>query len=692
MPSKLMPDDAESSLQEQLGEYRLIERIGSGGMGTVYKALHKRLDRIVAIKVLPHWRADDSRAVERFEREMKAIGRLDHPHVVRAYDARKIDGRLILIMEYVEGLDLAKIGRRLGRLDVADACELARQAALGLQVAYEHGLVHRDVKPSNLMLTPDGRVKLLDLGLARFHGGLSPLAADNEMTDTGQAMGTADYMAPEQTSDSRTADIRADVYGLGATLYKLLAGRAPFDGPEYHGPLDKMLAHRRDPVPPCPNIPDGLAAVLDRMLAKSPEDRYSTPAEAAEALAPWCADCDLPTLLEHAIEARESSYLPRREDRDEGRRSPLPLAVSHGWRFITTILILLLLVGGLGFAAGIMIRIKKDGRETAIEVPEGSTTRIGPDGGVNVELPGSVKSSVNPAAELNVLRGLWKVVRVEKGKYADSAWQRMIGNDYGIENPATARRLVFGEGTLDVLSFEKAIAWQFDYSIDPAATPQIIDLRQETGGEQRGPLRAVGIYEIDGDRMKICLRRYLPTLRTPQRPERFAAEPDSRDILFVLERHRPSMDERLLQGNQVWGSLWAVVSQIEDGKPLSEETLHGRHCRFARWQFDISDIDTEGVSRARTFGLFILDAAKQPKEITIYAQEVDKRWGRQDLLGIYKLDGDRLTIAYRQNGPRPEKFESKPGSGVTLLVLRRKTEPAKTERLDSRRGIDMTVE
>ncbi len=162
------PDDAEISLQDQLGEYHLIERIGSGGMGKVYKALHNRLDRVVAIKVLPPGRAGDARAVVRFEREMKAIGRLDDPHVVRAYDAREIDGRLVLIMEYVEGLDLAKIGRRLGRVAVADACELARQAALALQVAHEHGLVHRDVKPSNLMLTPEGVVKLLDLGLARF--------------------------------------------------------------------------------------------------------------------------------------------------------------------------------------------------------------------------------------------------------------------------------------------------------------------------------------------------------------------------------------------------------------------------------------------------------------------------------------------------------------------------------------------
>ena len=191
------PETSQTSLPAQLGEYRLIERLGSGGMGAVYKAVHNRLDRVVALKILPRARTDDRRAIVRFEREMKAIGRLDHPHIVRAYDAREIEDRLVLVMEFVEGLDLGKIVRRLGvgkgdrsnlceapgtdrrlvgpfrqigPVPFSDACELARQAALGLQAAHEHGMVHRDVKPSNLMLTPEGQVKLLDLGLARLVG------------------------------------------------------------------------------------------------------------------------------------------------------------------------------------------------------------------------------------------------------------------------------------------------------------------------------------------------------------------------------------------------------------------------------------------------------------------------------------------------------------------------------------------
>ena len=136
-----------------LGEYELIEELGHGGMGTVYKALHTKLDRVVALKVLTTGRTHDPRAITRFEREMKAIGKLDHHHIVRAYDAREIDGTPVLVMEYIEGLDLAEIVRRLGAVPVSDACEMARQAAIGLQYAHEHGLVHRDIKPSNLMLT-----------------------------------------------------------------------------------------------------------------------------------------------------------------------------------------------------------------------------------------------------------------------------------------------------------------------------------------------------------------------------------------------------------------------------------------------------------------------------------------------------------------------------------------------------------
>ncbi len=159
-------DGPEPTLLGSLGEYELLEKLGEGGMGAVYKARHTKLKRLVALKVLPKARVHHEGTVARFEREMEAVGRVNHPNIVQAHDAREIDGERFLVMEYVDGLDLDELVRRHGPLPIADACELIRQAAVGLQYAHEHGLVHRDIKPSNLMLSREGQVKILDLGLA----------------------------------------------------------------------------------------------------------------------------------------------------------------------------------------------------------------------------------------------------------------------------------------------------------------------------------------------------------------------------------------------------------------------------------------------------------------------------------------------------------------------------------------------
>ena len=301
--ARSVPDWAtdEPTVLGQLGEYQLLEKLGEGGMGAVYKALHTKLGRQVALKVLPKGRIEDPRAIARFEREMMAVGAVDHPNIVRAMDAREIEGTRFLVMEFVKGLDLGKVVRRLGHLPVADACELVRQAALALQSAYEHKLVHRDVKPSNLMLNQQGQVKLLDLGLARFQ---SDQPAAEEVTATGQPIGTIDYMAPEQVSDTHMVDIRADVYGLGCTLYKLLTGRPPFSGPKFETPFNKMQGHLQKGVPPIRrfrrDVPRELVAVLNRMLAKDPAERFATPVEAADAIGPLATGSDLAGLLARA--------------------------------------------------------------------------------------------------------------------------------------------------------------------------------------------------------------------------------------------------------------------------------------------------------------------------------------------------------------------------------------------------------
>lgn len=276
-----------------LGQYELLEQIGRGGMGTVWRAMHLRLKRPVAVKLLPQSRLRDSQAVARFQREMEAVGRLDHQHLVRAHDAGEVEGQHFLVMELLDGPDLAKAVRTRGPLPIPEACEAVRQAATGLQYAHEHGLIHRDVKPSNLMLTTAGQVKVLDLGLARL---VDP-TGDVWATGTGQVLGTGDFMAPEQAEDTRNADARSDVYALGCTLYFLLAGRAPFADPRYDTFVRKLLAHAQEPVPPIrslrPGIPEPLADILERMLRKNPADRLQTAAEVEQALEPFAGSADL---------------------------------------------------------------------------------------------------------------------------------------------------------------------------------------------------------------------------------------------------------------------------------------------------------------------------------------------------------------------------------------------------------------
>jgi len=286
-----------NTITGRLREYELMEKLGEGGMGTVYVARHVKLDKLVALKLLPADRMNSARAVTRFEREMRAVGKLDHPNIVRATDAGEFDGTHFLVMEYVPGQDLGRVANQLGQLTLAAACEVGRQAALGLQHAHESGLIHRDVKPSNLILSTSGTVKLLDLGLARLSQA-NQAAAD--LTSPSQLMGTLDYMAPEQGSASHEVTPAADVYGLGATLYRLLAGHAPFGGPQYDSPFRKMAALSNEIPRPLreirPEVPAELSDLVDRLLAKKPQDRLASAAEVAQALGPFAAGAKLKRL------------------------------------------------------------------------------------------------------------------------------------------------------------------------------------------------------------------------------------------------------------------------------------------------------------------------------------------------------------------------------------------------------------
>jgi serine/threonine protein kinase len=288
-----------------LGQYLLLELLGEGGMGRVWKARHQLMQRLVALKVIQGHFLADAGTVARFQREIRAAAQLDHPHLVRALDADEVAGTHFFVMEYVAGTDLARLVKEQGPLPVARACDYVRQAALGLQHAHEKGLVHRDVKPGNLFLAADGTVKVLDLGLASLVRAQDVGSAASDATPAGALLGTPDYLAPEQARDARSADGRADLYGLGCTLYHLLTGRPPFPA----GTLaEKLLGHQlHEPKPVAalrPEVAPGVAAVVGRLMAKRPEDRYPTAAAAAAALAPFAGD---------------------------GRGRPLPAPRRHGW-------------------------------------------------------------------------------------------------------------------------------------------------------------------------------------------------------------------------------------------------------------------------------------------------------------------------------------------------------------------------
>jgi len=293
--------------KKRIGDYELLKKLGAGTFGTVYLARGQLLQRLVAVKILQDAHRAKPEAKARFLQEMRAVGQLEsHPHVVQAFQASEEEGTLYLVMEYVEGTDLGRLIKKQRALAVPDACEAVRQAALGLHHVHAHGLVHRDVKPGNLMVTVQGQVKVLDLGLARL---VEESSRDARRTTVGQIMGTHDYMAPEQARDARQADCRADVYSLGCTLFRLLAGKVPFPG---DNKLDKIEAHRRLPPPALadfrPDISSELQSVVSRMMAKDPADRYQTSLEAATELERFCKGSYLPALVQ------SSRVAPRRAE------------------------------------------------------------------------------------------------------------------------------------------------------------------------------------------------------------------------------------------------------------------------------------------------------------------------------------------------------------------------------------------
>lgn len=387
---------------DQIGPYEILGQLGQGGMGMVCLARHNRLKRQCAIKLLPPHRVMEPGWLDRFDREMTTVASLEHAGIVRATDAGTHSGWHYLVMEYLDGMDVGKIAHRLGSLPVADACEIARQSAVALMHVHETGLIHRDVKPSNLMLTRDGTVKLLDLGLVL--AGDDPLATDDRLTTVGHLMGTLPAMSPEQLLDSRKVQPASDIYSLGATLYRLISGRWPHANEG--GLAARVLAitsesNRSTPLPLSslePSVEPELESFVGQMMHRQPDQRPSG-SIVAERLATWSGEANLTALLKRA-ESTPASDAPITPSLPLATNpaSPPPGNGKHTWTAW---------MGPLGwFAAAILlatvvIQTKTD-KGLVTVTTDGNDTQVA----VEKNVQDSTEETVSPSTEKSLAAGI----------------------------------------------------------------------------------------------------------------------------------------------------------------------------------------------------------------------------------------------------------------------------------------------
>lgn len=361
LPAGIIPGDfrngftspAPLSAGSEIGHYRILRQLGSGGMGTVYEAYHQMLHRRVALKTLVSHRLETPGTIHRFQQEMRVIGSLEHPGILGALDAGWASGTLYLATEYVDGIDLSKLVKRAGKVPAEFASEFVAQAAEALEYAHSKGVMHRDIKPANLMVSKSAGVKVLDFGLAV----IGDTSADERLTEACHMLGTPDFVSPEQAVDPRSVTAATDIYSLGCTLYYLLSGQPPFHGEGGTTPTKKMLAHVTLPPPKlsaiCPELPPELCMLVEAMLEKKPDDRPKSMTEVRQTLQkiddskmllawlePFWEECAPQTFPQYNVEqetlASQDRSVSTRADYDVSESQPPTIAVTNLQQKATT--------------------------------------------------------------------------------------------------------------------------------------------------------------------------------------------------------------------------------------------------------------------------------------------------------------------------------------------------------------------
>ncbi len=611
-------------LQEH-NRYRVLEHIGHGGMGDVYKAEHMVMNRPVALKVIKPELVQNKSAIQRFHREVQAAARLHHGNIVTAHDAERAGNSHFLVMEFVDGVNLDEVLKERGPLPVDEACDVIRQTAQGLEHAHTLGMVHRDIKPHNLMLTESGNVKILDFGLASFasHAATEEAESDqdievtpaptaevlHQLTQMGTMMGTPDYIAPEQAKDARTADIRADIYSLGCTFYTLLTGKPPFKGDSV---AEKLSAHAQEDPEPLSHfrddVPTEVETILQKMMAKDPAVRYQTPAKVAEMLRAFSN----PRATQH--ETNEGLSWQQR----------------------------------MGFVIGVPSMV-------CMAITRTST---------NLSLPGLAACWLLAVFLLWVLTGWGN--RTEKRP----SW---------ITAPIQWTRPLFWVGCAFTVFLAGVIYYiQTDYGV---VRVEVADesLHVEFAGETITVKDGERKLKIRPGKQKLFVTLgevefYTDDFQLGRGDEfRFKAELQSGEIVVQKDGQRFSSKPWALQTDSVaeeWQCLagrWQAVSaaefsrEIDTGKVAKLGLVVNAEKRTMALQ-DFGGADTAEAE---------LDPSKSPKQI-----DISKDREGPKMRGIYKLKGDNLTLCLANGGhPRPTMFTtlSDNGGGAQLFVFRRVT-------------------